>query len=70
MTDLLVHFDDPSQTLALELEEKAERSQAATRFESKEDFYRFLEQEVAIAPADPGSIGRLAPKVRPAWTPW
>jgi FkbH-like protein len=39
---------------------QAERSQAAQRFESKEDFYRFLEQEVEIAGVGPDSLARVA----------
>jgi len=40
--------------------EQRERSQAQQRFQSKEDFYRFLEQEAEIAPVSPATLARIA----------
>jgi FkbH-like protein len=40
--------------------EQRERSQAQQRFQSKEDFYRFLEQEAEIAPVAPITLARVA----------
>ncbi len=37
-----------------------ERSQAEQSFQSKEDFYRFLEQEAEIAPVLPQTLARIA----------
>ena len=37
-----------------------ERAQAEQNFQSKEDFYRFLEQEAEIAPASPSTLARIA----------
>src|SRR5258708_6589874 len=40
--------------------EQRERSQAEQTFQSKEDFYRFLEQEAEIAPVLPATLARVA----------
>src|SRR5206468_4715478 len=40
--------------------EQRERSQAEQNFQSKEDFYRFLEQEAEIAPVMPATLARVA----------
>ncbi|MGA7590894.1 MAG: HAD-IIIC family phosphatase [Candidatus Sulfotelmatobacter sp.] len=37
-----------------------ERAQSEQSFQSKEDFYRFLEQEAVIAPLSPSSLSRIA----------
>jgi FkbH-like protein len=37
-----------------------ERAQAEQSFQSKEDFYRFLEQEAEIAPVSPSTLARIA----------
>jgi len=54
-------------TLSLEDRERAslyakqqERSSAEEGFHSKEEFYRYLQQEADIEPATPGSIARIA----------
>ncbi|MCU1295976.1 MAG: FkbH like protein [Acidobacteriaceae bacterium] len=40
--------------------EQRERSQAEQTFQSKEDFYRYLEQEADIAPVTPASLARIS----------
>jgi FkbH-like protein len=40
--------------------EQRERSQAEQKFHSKEDFYRFLEQEAEIAPLSSSTLARIA----------
>ncbi len=40
--------------------EQRQRAEAEQNFRSKEDFYRFLEQEVDITPASPATIRRIA----------
>jgi FkbH-like protein len=40
--------------------EQRERSQAEQTFQSKEDFYRYLEQEAEIAPVTPASLARIS----------
>ena len=40
--------------------EQRERSEAEQNFQSKEDFYRFLEQEAEIAPVLPATLARIA----------
>ncbi|HEX4426380.1 MAG TPA: HAD-IIIC family phosphatase [Terriglobales bacterium] len=37
-----------------------ERSQAEQTFQTKEDFYRYLEQEAEIAPVSPSSLARIS----------
>jgi len=40
--------------------EQRERTQAEQSFQSKEDFYHFLQQEVEIAPVGPATLARIA----------
>jgi FkbH-like protein len=40
--------------------EQRERSHAEQTFQSKEDFYRYLEQEADIAPVTPASLARIS----------
>lgn len=40
--------------------EQRERSQAEQKFQSKEDFYRFLEQEAEIATLTPATLARIS----------
>jgi len=40
--------------------EQRERSQAEQKFQSKEDFYRFLEQEAEIAEVAPATLARIS----------
>ena len=40
--------------------EQRERAQAEQNFQSKEDFYRFLEQEAEIAPVMPATLARIS----------
>jgi FkbH-like protein len=40
--------------------EQRERAQAEQNFQSKEDFYRFLEQEAEIVPALPTTLARIS----------
>jgi FkbH-like protein len=40
--------------------ERRERSQAEQTFQSKEDFYRYLEQEAEVAPVTPASLARIS----------
>jgi FkbH-like protein len=40
--------------------EQRERARGEQLFQSKEDFYRFLEQEVEIAPVSPETLGRIS----------
>ena len=40
--------------------QQRERAHAQQSFQSKEDFYRFLEQEAEIAPAEPATLARIA----------
>ena len=40
--------------------EQRERGRAEQNFQTKEDFYRFLEQEAEIAPAQPATVARIA----------
>jgi len=40
--------------------EQRERAEAEQSFQSKEDFYRFLEQEAEIAPVLPATLARIA----------
>jgi FkbH-like protein len=40
--------------------EQRERSQAEQKFQSKEDFYRFLEQEAEIASVTPATLARIS----------
>jgi FkbH-like protein len=40
--------------------EQRERSEAEQSFQSKEDFYRFLEQEAEIAPVLPATLARIS----------
>src|SRR5215469_16741555 len=40
--------------------EQRERSQAEQKFQSKEDFYRFLEQEAEIAEVTPATLARIS----------
>ena len=40
--------------------EQRERTQAEQSFQSKEDFFRYLEQEAEVAPVSPGTLARVA----------
>jgi len=40
--------------------EQHERAQAEQKFQSKEDFYRFLEQEAEITPVTPATLARIS----------
>ena len=40
--------------------DQRERSEAEQSFQSKEDFYRFLEQEAEIAPVSPATLTRIS----------
>ncbi|MBV9341722.1 MAG: HAD family hydrolase [Acidobacteria bacterium] len=40
--------------------EQGERARAEQNFHTKEDFYRFLEQEAEIASAQPGTVARIS----------
>lgn len=55
----LVLSDEDQQRTALYAAER-ERSQAQQSFQSKEDFFRYLELEAEIAPLEPATLARVA----------
>jgi FkbH-like protein len=55
---LTLSAEDQKRTLMYA--EQRERAQAEHSFQSKEDFYRYLQQEAEIAPVTPATLARVA----------
>ena len=55
-----LHLSAEDQQRTVFYAEQRERAQAEQNFQSKEDFYRFLEQEAEIAPVMPATLARIS----------